>query len=109
MAFDEQLSTRIRNSLGKKKGLLEEKMFDGLSFLLRGNMCVGVQGSEMIVRMDPDQTDDALAQKHTRIFDLSGGRPMKGWILVGPAGIVSDAALARWVETGVKFAESLPP
>ena len=108
MAFDEQLAARIRKHLGKKKGLVEKKMFGGLAFLLKGNMCVGVHGSEMIVRLPPDETDAALEQKHTRVFDLSGGRPMKGWILIEPKGVESDKALAKWVQTGVAFAESLP-
>jgi hypothetical protein len=108
MAFDEQLANRIRKQLGKQKGLVEKRMFGGLAFLLNGNMCVGVHANEMIVRLAPDQTDSALAQQHTRVFDLSGGRPMKGWILVEPKGLESDAALAKWIETGVKFAKSLP-
>ena len=108
MAFDEQLATRIRKHLGKKKGLIEKKMFGGLAFLLNGNMCVGVHGDEMIVRLPPDETNVALAQKHTRVFDLSGGRPMKGWILVEPKGLESDKALSHWVATGVAFANSLP-
>src|SRR4051812_20240175 len=109
MAFDEQLATRIRKQLGKRKGLAEKKMFGGLAFLLNGNMCVGVHGDEMIVRLAPDATDAALKQKHTRVFDLSGGRPMKGWILVQPKGLDTDATLQRWIDTGVAFAGSLPP
>jgi len=109
MAFDEKLAARIRTQLGKKKGIVEKKMFGGIAFLLNGNMSCGVHGSEMIVRLAPDETDEALTQKHTRVFDLSGGRPMKGWILVDPAGLKSDKDLAIWVETGVNYAASLPP
>jgi TfoX-like protein len=109
MAYDEQLATRIKQQLGKKKGLVEKKMFGGVAFMLRGNMCVGVHKDELIVRLAPDDTDQALRQKHTRIFDLSGGRTMKGWILVEPKGLATDAALAKWVAIGVKFAASLPP
>ena len=107
MAFDEQLATRIRKRLGKRPGLLEKKMFGGLAFLLHGNMCVGVHGQELIVRLDPAATDGALKQPHTRVFDL-GGRPIKGWLLVRPAGLKDAAALARWVKTGVTYASSLP-
>jgi hypothetical protein len=109
MAFDERLAGRIRNQLGKKKGLTEKKMFGGIAFLLNGNMSCGVHGEELIVRLSPDETDAALAQKHTRIFDLSGGRPMKGWLLVKPEGLKSDKDLAKWVDTGVAYAASLPP
>ena len=34
---------------------------------------------------------------------------MKGWILVEPGGLKNDKDLSRWVETGVKYAASLPP
>jgi hypothetical protein len=109
MAFDEKLAGRIRNQLGKKKGLTEKKMFGGIAFLVNGNMSCGVHGEELIVRLAPDETDTALAKKHTRVFDLSGGRPMKGWILVQPEGLKSDKDLAKWVDTGVAYAVSLPP
>jgi hypothetical protein len=108
MAFDEQLAARIRRRLGKRSGLSEKKMFGGLAFLLNGNMCCGVHGEEMIVRLDPEDTDRALRERHTRVFDLSGGRPMKGWILVEAKGLATAPALAKWVATGLKHAGSLP-
>lgn len=107
MAFDTTLAERIRRQLGKRPGLTEKKMFGGLAFLLDGNMCCGVHGREMIVRLAPEQTDQALRARHTRIFDLSG-RPMKGWVLVQPQGLRTEAALARWIRSGVKYASSLP-
>ena len=109
MAYDEKLAARIRQQLGKRKGLSEKQMFGGLAFLLNGNMCCGVHGDEMIVRLAPDDTAGALKQAHTRVFDLSGGRPMKGWILVRAAGLSRDAGLKRWVTTSVTFASGLPP
>lgn len=108
MAFDEKLAERIRKRLGKRPGLLEKKMFGGIAFLLKGNMCCGVHGPEMIVRLDPDQTDKALSERHTRLFDLTG-RPMKGWILVEPKGLATEGDLAKWVGVSAKYAGSLPP
>ena len=46
MAFDEELAARIRKRLGKRAGLSEKKMFGGLAFLFRGNMCCGVSGQD---------------------------------------------------------------
>ncbi len=108
MPFDEKLAARIRKQLGKKKGLVEKRMFGGVAFMLNGNMCVGIHKDELIVRLAPEETEQALTQRHTRIFDLSGGRTMKGWILVQPKGLATDAALGKWVTVGVKFAASLP-
>lgn len=107
MAFDVELADRIRKTLGKRKGLVEKKMFGGIAFLLNGNMCCGVHGKEMIVRINPDETDKTLKERHTRIFDITG-RPMKGWILVGPKGLAKDVDLADWVTVAVRYASSLP-
>lgn len=107
MAFDEQLAERVRGGLGAAAGLSEKKMFGGIGFLLNGNMCCGVHGKSLIVRLDPSSTDDALSEPHTRVFDMTG-RPMKGWILVDAEGLRDDEDLARWLEVAMEFASSLP-
>jgi hypothetical protein len=43
---------------------------------------VGVDRGDLIVRCERDETETLLARKGVREFDLSGGRPMKGWLLV---------------------------
>lgn len=108
MAFDEQLGDRLRTLLKGQRGLVEKKMFGGLAFLINGNMSVGVHKSDLIVRIDPDETDKALKEPGARIFDITG-RPMKGWILVGDAGIKDEKKLSSWVKRGVSYAASLPP
>lgn len=108
MAFDETLAGRIRKRLGKRKGLTEKQMFGGIAFLVNGNMCCGVHRDEMIVRLAPDETEQALESPHTHRFDLTG-RPMKGWILVKPKGLVTDTGLAKWIRVATQFAGSLPP
>lgn len=40
MAYDEGLAKRIRGTLADEAGISEKRMFGGLAFLLRGNMCV---------------------------------------------------------------------
>jgi TfoX/Sxy family transcriptional regulator of competence genes len=108
VAFDEALASRVRDALKGTDGLVEKRMFGGLAFLLNGNMCCGVRGDELIVRLDPEQTEAALRQRGVRVFDLSG-RPMKGWVLVAAAGIETDDDLRAWVDKGVAFARSLRP
>lgn len=107
MAYDDKLAARIRRKLHKRSGFTEKQMFGGLAFLLNGNLCCGVHGRELIVRIAPEQTDQALKQPNTRVFDLPG-RPMKGWILVHPKGLTTDEALAKWIQTGMKYVASLP-
>jgi hypothetical protein len=37
------------------------------------------------------------------------GRPMKGWIMVAPAGYEEGEALAAWMAKGCEFSQTLPP
>jgi hypothetical protein len=107
MAYDEDLAERVRGQLADEPAVTEKAMFGGLAFLLEGNMAVGLSGDELMVRVGPDASDDALARAHTRPFDMTG-RPMKGWILVAPEGVAEGADLTAWVARGVDFARSLP-
>lgn len=107
MAYDEGLAQRIREILTDQPETTEKKMFGGVAFLLRGNLCCGVSKDEMIVRVGPEGYDAAVRRPHARPFDKTG-RPMKGWVMVGAAGCESDKALAGWVEQGVRFARTLP-
>jgi hypothetical protein len=108
MAYDEGLATRVRDEIGDLAGLTEKKMFGGLAFLLNGNMACGVHSDELIVRVDPAETDAALAEPGAHVFDMTG-RPMKGWLLVAKDGIAEDVDLRRWIARGVTYAGGLPP
>ncbi len=98
-----------REQIADEDGVGEKAMFGGLAFLLRGNMAVGIANTgELMVRVGPEATDEALSRPHTRLFDMSG-RPMTGWILIAPEGVKTKRQLAGWVGRGVRFAGSLPP
>ena len=108
MAYDEDLALRIRMALGDLPGLTEKKMFGGIGFMLRGNMACGVNKQDLVVRVGKEQNDDALVEPHTRPFDFTG-RPMRGWVMVGPKGYESDDQLRSWVQRGIDYTLSLPP
>jgi TfoX/Sxy family transcriptional regulator of competence genes len=108
MAYDETLAARARTALAEQYGLSEKHMFGGLSFLLNGNMCCGIVGDKLMVRVGPDAYDAALAKPHTREMDFTG-RPLKGMVYVSPDGVRTDSALSAWVRRGTSFAASLPP
>ena len=108
MAYDEGLATRVRDVLGGQPGLAERRMFGGLAFLVDGNMACGVRGDDLMVRVAAGTAEAMLAEPGARPSDM-GGRPMKGWLLVGPEGHTEDGDLRRWVGRGVSYASSLPP
>jgi len=44
MAYDEHLAERIRELIGRERGLTEKKMFGGLAFLIGGNKAIAACG-----------------------------------------------------------------
>ena len=107
MAYDEGLAARVRALLASRADVSERKMFGGLTFMVGGNMCCGVNGDELIVRLDPGREDDALARPHARPMDLTGRR-MRGFITVRPDGL-TGSHLDQWVHEAAARAGSLPP
>ncbi len=108
MAFDEGLAERVRDALRDREDLTEKKMFGGLCFLLGGNMCCGIVGEELMLRVGPERYEAVLARPHAREMDFTG-RALRGMVYVGSAGLAEDAALAEWLAPAVSFAGSLPP
>jgi len=107
MAHDEVLEQRIEALLGDRPNLEAKRMFGGVGFMLLGNMACGVHDDYLIVRVGPDRYEEALAEPHARVFDMTG-RPMKGWVTVSVKGVESDQELSTWVQKGVDFALTLP-
>jgi hypothetical protein len=108
MAYDEELAERIREHLASTLGFEEKKMFGGVGYMIRGNMACGVNGTDLIIRVGPEQYEAALAEAHVGPFDMTG-RPMKGWIVVAPAGYATESDLRSWIQRGIAVAQSLPP
>lgn len=107
MAYDEQLADRIREALADQDDISERKMFGGLSFMLGGNMCCGIVGDDLVVRVGPDNHLQALAKPHARPMDFTG-RSLKGMVYVGSVGYRTDKGLKYWLDMALSFALLLP-
>lgn len=107
MAYNESLAERVRLNLASE-AVTEKKMFGGLSFLIGGNMTVGIVGDDLLVRGPKEAHEQLLALPGVREMDFTG-RPMKGWVFVAPSITADDLQLRDWVARGVTFSKSLPP
>ena len=107
MAYDEDLADRIIAHLADQPTLMQKKMFGGISFMVQGNFCCGVVKNEICVRVGDDAYEDALAQPQVREMDFTG-RPMSGWVFVGPDALEEDASLNGWIDKGLRYALALP-
>jgi TfoX/Sxy family transcriptional regulator of competence genes len=112
MPYSRSLADRVRQILGKTRGVSEKKMFGGVGFLLGGNMLVGIWETSLIVRLgDAKETPEyaaALGEPNVREFDITG-RPMRGWVMVEADGLDTDAQLRAWIERSQRFVAALPP
>lgn len=108
MPFSDALAERIRPFLKKRSSIAEKRIFGCVAFLYRGNVLVGVWKDSLLVRVGPAAYDGALDERHVREFDITG-RPMRGWVLVEPEGLRTDALLEDWIDRAFEFVDTLPP
>ena len=107
MAYNEDLAGRLRKMLLHKPGVAEKAMFGGLSFLLNGKMFCGVLKDNLVVRVKPEDSDALLKLPDVKPMNFTG-KPMKGFLYVGPKSYGKDAELAMWAARGMAYVKSLP-
>jgi TfoX/Sxy family transcriptional regulator of competence genes len=107
MAYNLKLAARIRSQLDGVP-FVEKKMFGGVGFLIHGNMAVGVYKEDLVVRFDPSKSGPLLKKPHAKPFNITG-KPMKGWLLVEPDGVLTEKQLSGWLKEGLEFTTVLPP
>ena len=107
MPYNENIEIRIKHLVSGWTNTASKKMFGGICHLLNGNMFCGVHKDFLILRLGPDNAENALKLPHVRPFDITG-KPMKGWVMVAEDGFKSDDELKQWLDQTRRFAETLP-
>ncbi len=107
MAYNIKLEEKIDSAVQRWKDVDKKKMFGGVCWLLRGNMCFGIWKDFLIVRMGKDLAEKSLNIRNVKPFDITG-KPMTGWVMVEEAGWKGAAGLAKWMKLGKEFALTLP-
>lgn len=102
MAFNEQLSDRIREALADVPVLEEKYMFGGICYMVNGKMCMGVIGDEMMCRIGEEAYEAALERRGCREMVFTG-RPMKGYVYVAAEGMRSKKDFDHWVHLCLAF------
>jgi TfoX/Sxy family transcriptional regulator of competence genes len=110
MAYDEKLAARVSELIHARPGVVERKMFGGLGWTIGGNMACGImRESQLVVRLAPEEVDEAIREPHVHEFGRPGSKPMKGFVLIDADALDDDATLAHWVDRGAARASELPP
>ncbi|HMS66629.1 MAG TPA: TfoX/Sxy family protein [Saprospiraceae bacterium] len=102
MAYNEIIADKIRAALAGNQNLIEKKMFGGIAFMIDDKMCIGVNNDDIMLRCEKEETAQLLKMKGAKVFDLSGGRPMEGWLLVSPEGTQTQQDFDWWVNKAIE-------
>ena len=102
MAYNQNLADRVRELLNIKRNVKEKKMMGGLTFMVNDKMCVGILNNELMARINPDIYEAALGKKGCREMDFTG-RPMKGFVFVGPEGTRTNKDLEFWINLALDY------
>lgn len=105
MTYRKELADRVREALAAKPSVREVKMFGGLSFMVNERMVVSVRSDgDLLVRADPERTDELLTAKGARPAEMGAGRAMnKGWISVGKEAVATDEDFDFWIGVALDY------
>jgi TfoX/Sxy family transcriptional regulator of competence genes len=102
MAYNEQLTNRIREALAHLPKVEEKKMFRGVTFMVNGKMCVSAGNDEMMCRIDPEVFETALEKNGCRPM-VHGGRTMKGFVFVNEGSVRNKKDFDYWINLAIDF------
>lgn len=107
MPYNKLIEDKIDKVVGRWEKTEKRKMFEGICYLLHGNMCFGIYKDYLIVRTGIEAAEKKLREKNVKPFDITG-RVMKGWVMVGGQGWKNQEDLKNWLNLGKEYALALP-
>jgi TfoX/Sxy family transcriptional regulator of competence genes len=102
MAYDEKLADRVREALADVFKVEEKKMFRGVTFMVDDKMCISVSGDELMLRLDPEMTEQLAEENGTRPM-VHGGKHMKGFIYISPERFHNQKELDHWIQLALDY------
>jgi hypothetical protein len=107
MGYDIETVERIRRLLSARSDVVEKRIVGGaLGFMVGGHLCCAVSVRGLTVRVGAEGKAEALGEPHVGRH-LVGNRETRAFVVVEPDGYRDDAALAVWLERGLRFVGSL--
>ena len=107
MAYDAALEALLDETTHSWSGAQKKKMFGGVVYMTRGNICIGIWRDHLIVRAG-DAAKTMMAQDgRFRPFDVTG-RAMQGWAMLSPEGWQDADLRQEAIERALSFCRSLP-
>ncbi len=77
-------------------------MFGGITFMVRGKMCISVGRDRLMCRINPEIHDTALERKGCRTVVMKG-REYRGYVHVDAETVKSPQELDYWVKLSLEY------
>ena len=102
MSRDEALLDRVKAALERIPRVEERRMFGGITFMVRGKMCVSVGRQRIMCRIDPALHDAVLERKGCRSVVMNG-RKYRGFVHVEAAALKTKRDLDHWIGLALDY------
>lgn len=102
IAYNQELTNRVREALSQHADVEEKKMFGKVAFMVNGKMCVSVGGDELMCRIDPEVYETAFEKAGCRKM-IHGGRTMKGYVYVNENILRTKSDFDYWIKLALDF------
>jgi len=102
MAYNEQLTNKVRDSLVNVQNIEEKKMFRGVVFMINGKMSITVGDNEIMFRIDPELQAKAIEMIGTRPVIMKG-KDYKGYIYVHEDAVKAPEDFDYWLNLALDF------
>ena len=102
MPRDDALVNRVKAALGGIPRVEEKRMFGGVTFMVRGKMCVSARPKRIMCRIDPAIHDAVLERKGCRTVVMQG-RQYRGYVYVDAAAVRTKGDLDYWIGLALDF------
>jgi TfoX/Sxy family transcriptional regulator of competence genes len=109
MAYNEKIADQVRELIAlTHENVEEKKMFGGLCFMVNDKMCVGVEQERLMVRLDPERTEEVMEKEGCRPMDFTG-KVMKGFVFVDAEVLKTKRQLEYWIQLALEYNKKAKP
>ena len=109
MAYNQELTDRVRALLATQPTVEERKMFGSIGFKVRGKLCLGVGDHPdhvMMVRVGLANYATALQQQGASPAVMRGSE-RKGYVFLKLDAVKNDKQLQYWVDLALAYNKAL--
>jgi len=102
MAYNENLTIKIREALAEIPKVEEKRMFRGVTFMVDNKMCISVGDNRIMCRIDPAIHEEAIKSKACQTVIMKE-RDYKGYVYISEEGIATKEDFDYWIGLALAF------